>query len=63
MTLTQNRNSDFSVALLIFGRLGKSAELSLKSIANLGAKKICILADKSGEIWIREFIKKHNILL
>ena len=61
MSDVENRKPDFAVALLIFGRLSESAAISLKSIVNLYANKICILADTSGESWIRQYEKVYNL--
>ena len=44
----------FSVSLIVFGRLGKSAALSLHSILDLNPKRICIVADSPGKRWIEE---------
>lgn len=57
----ENRKPNFAVALLIFGRLSESAAISLKSIVNLYANTICILADTSGESWIRQYEKVYNL--
>jgi hypothetical protein len=40
-------------ALIVFGRLGKSAALSLKSIVSLRPPTIYALADQAGEIWLK----------
>lgn len=61
MTSAENENPNFTVALLIVGSLGESAAISLKSILNLGAKKICILADGAGENWIRQYQDEYNL--
>lgn len=61
MSINEKGEIDFVVALLIFGKLGESAKISLKSIGNLGTKKICILADKAGENWIKKYQIEFNL--
>ena len=61
MSIVENKKLNFTLALLIFGRLSESAAISLKSIVNLNANKICILADTSGENWIRQYKEKYNL--
>jgi hypothetical protein len=47
------------IALLVIGSLGKSGEISLKSIINMNPKRICVLANESGKNWL-DSLKKIN---
>lgn len=61
---TIDRFQELSICLLVVGRLGKSAELSLDSILDLNPKRICISADENGKEWIleRTYLKKQDVL-
>jgi len=43
-------------ALLVIGKLGKSAQISLHSIFTTEPQRVCILADLAGEAWVRSVI-------
>jgi len=47
------------IALLVIGSLGKSGEISLKSIINMNPKRICVLANESGKNWL-DSLKKNQ---
>ena len=54
-----------NVSLLVVGNLGESGKFSLQSIIDLTPKRICYVADKQGESWIRSIInfnKLSNVL-
>lgn len=52
--------SNYRVTLLVFGRLGKSAELSFSTIKNLNCESICVMGDKSGIEWISKIAEKFD---
>lgn len=57
-----NQENNFAFALIIFGNLGKSANMSLNSILNTGVSRICIAGDETGLEWIERHVsesKKH----
>lgn len=54
------RYDRFAFALIIFGRLGKSAKLSLDSILSTGVSRVCIAGDKAGMEWIENQISESK---
>jgi len=61
VSIVESSKPNFTVAFLIFGRLGESSAISLKSIVNLNPNKICILSDTEGENWIRKYEEEYNL--
>jgi hypothetical protein len=56
------RNDGESVfALLVFGQLGKSGQISYESILSVHSNTICISGDQSGINWIRKNTPKHRL--
>lgn len=52
---------EINVGILAIGNLGLLGSLSLKSIRNLGSKKIHAMADQPGRIWLQKQVKKLNL--
>lgn len=50
----------FAFAIIAFGKLGKSARLSLNSILNTGISRICVAGDQSGMEWIESQIPESK---
>jgi hypothetical protein len=53
--------SDSVFALLVFGQLGKSSQISYESILSIHSNTICISGDQSGINWIRENTPKNRL--
>lgn len=45
---------------LIIGNLGKSGELSLKSMLELNPDRLCYLSDEAGQKWINSVVQKYK---
>lgn len=46
---------------LIIGNLGKSGELSLKSMLELNPNRVCYLSDEVGQQWVNGVVKKYKL--
>lgn len=55
-----NQENNFAFALIIFGKLGKSAKISLNSILKTGVTRICIAGDESGLNWIERHVSESQ---
>ena len=55
-----NQEDNFAFALIIFGKLGKSAKISLNSILKTGVTRICIAGDESGLNWIERHVSESQ---
>ena len=55
-----NQENNFAFALIIFGKLGNSARISLNSILNTGVTRICIAGDESGLKWIERHVSESQ---
>ena len=55
-----NHENKFAFALIIFGKLGKSANISLNSIVNTGVSRICITGDDSGLDWVDAQVSEYK---
>ena len=58
--MSMQTKSNYRVSLLVFGHLGKSAEISFSTINNLNCESICVIGDKSGIEWISKLSEKLN---
>lgn len=55
-----NQENEFAFALIIFGKLGKSAQISLNSILKTGVSRICIAGDETGLEWIHNHVSESQ---
>lgn len=46
---------------LIVGNLGKSGELSLKSMLELNPNRLCYLSDEVGQKWVNSVVERHKL--
>jgi hypothetical protein len=53
--------SKINISLLIIGNLGHAGKISLHSIARLKPRRICYVADNTGDKWIKSNIKVQEI--
>lgn len=53
--------STTNFAALIIGNLGKSGELSLKSMLELNPNRVCYLSDEVGQKWVNSVVRRYKL--
>ena len=53
--------STTNFAALIIGNLGKSGEMSLKSMLELNPNRLCYLSDEVGQKWVNSVVKRYKL--